>query len=328
MAGSSSDEDENYWPGYVDALTTMTMVLTFIMMVLGVMVFVLSQDAVSSKLGMIARALKIEARQLDKLNQVEIEEALRRAVARKDNGDGVAPLSAGEQVGIDGEGVVDRTRSNTAWGGSGGQGGPGGGQRGAPATSNRDVTQVEQTRSANGIIGNPGLGPVGLTREAGGQDSASAERQSQGRGQSTSTFTGGLQGDKSAGPGGEYLVTTESTGVAGRERGTGGRLEPGPGALRFVFERGAIDLPPAVAEALQAFVAAEGPGALVVEASAVANEGGPSDARRKAYFRAMLIRARLIKIGVDPMRIAVRVRDASQLSSLETVDVMKPPSGG
>jgi hypothetical protein len=328
MAGSSSDEDENYWPGYVDALTTMTMVLTFIMMVLGVMVFVLSQDAVSSKLGMLARALKIEARTLDKLNQVEIEEALRRAVAMKDSGDGVAPQQAGEQVGIDGEGVVDRTRSNTAWGGSGGQGGSGAGQRGAPATANREATPTDQTRSANGIIGNPGLGPVGLTREAGGQDSGASDRATQGRGQLNSTFTGGLQGDKSAGPGGEYLVTTESTGVAGRERGTGGRLEPGPGALRFVFERGAIDLPPAVAEALQAFVAAQGRGSLVVEATAVANEGGPTDARRKAYFRAMLIRARLIKIGVDPLRIAVRVRDAALLTALETVDVMKPQTGG
>ncbi len=119
MAGSSSDDNENYWPGYVDALTTMTMVLTFVMMVLGVMVFILSQDAVSSKLGMIARALRIEARTLDRLNQVEIEEALRRAVARKDSGDGVAPQNAGDQVGIDGEGIVDRTRSSTAWGGSG-----------------------------------------------------------------------------------------------------------------------------------------------------------------------------------------------------------------
>ena len=101
MAGSSSDDNENYWPGYVDALTTMTMVLTFVMMVLGVMVFVLSQDAVSSKMGMIARALRIEARQLDRLNQVEIEDALRRAVARKDTGDGVAPQIAGDQIGID-----------------------------------------------------------------------------------------------------------------------------------------------------------------------------------------------------------------------------------
>src|ERR1700712_4082735 len=102
MASSNSDEDENYWPGYVDALTTMTMVLTFIMMVLGVMVFVLSQDAVSSKLGVVARALKIEARQLENLNQTEIEEALRRAVARKDSGEGVAPAQNGDWPGTEG----------------------------------------------------------------------------------------------------------------------------------------------------------------------------------------------------------------------------------
>ena len=40
----SGEEEENYWPGYVDALTTMTMVLTFVMMVLGVAVFILSQN--------------------------------------------------------------------------------------------------------------------------------------------------------------------------------------------------------------------------------------------------------------------------------------------
>ncbi|MEZ5840908.1 MAG: hypothetical protein R3D02_10970 [Hyphomicrobiales bacterium] len=40
----SGEEEENYWPGYVDALTTMTMVLTFVMMVLGVAVFMLSQN--------------------------------------------------------------------------------------------------------------------------------------------------------------------------------------------------------------------------------------------------------------------------------------------
>ena len=44
MAGGGGGEEDSYWPGYVDALTTMTMVLTFIMMVLGVVVFMLSQN--------------------------------------------------------------------------------------------------------------------------------------------------------------------------------------------------------------------------------------------------------------------------------------------
>ena len=47
-------------------------------------------------------------------------------------------------------------------------------------------------------------------------------------------------------------------GVAGREVGTGGRLEPGPGALRFVFGRGAIDLPSSAVEALEAYDQARG----------------------------------------------------------------------
>jgi hypothetical protein len=39
-----AEEEENYWPGYVDALSTMTMVLTFVMMILVVVVFMLIQN--------------------------------------------------------------------------------------------------------------------------------------------------------------------------------------------------------------------------------------------------------------------------------------------
>lgn len=42
------EEEENYWPGYVDALSTMTMVLTFVMMILVVVVFMLIQNSSQS----------------------------------------------------------------------------------------------------------------------------------------------------------------------------------------------------------------------------------------------------------------------------------------
>lgn len=42
---ASRDEDEaNYWPGYVDALATMTMVLTFVMTILALTVFTLGEN--------------------------------------------------------------------------------------------------------------------------------------------------------------------------------------------------------------------------------------------------------------------------------------------
>jgi hypothetical protein len=56
---ATSDSEENYWPGYVDALTTMTMVLTFIMLVLGLAVFSLSQNVSKGMLETIANALKL-----------------------------------------------------------------------------------------------------------------------------------------------------------------------------------------------------------------------------------------------------------------------------
>jgi MFS-type transporter involved in bile tolerance (Atg22 family) len=46
----SEEEEENYWPGYVDALSTMTMVLTFVMMILVVIVFQLIQNTSKSVL--------------------------------------------------------------------------------------------------------------------------------------------------------------------------------------------------------------------------------------------------------------------------------------
>ena len=43
MAASNSEE-EHHWPGYVDALTTMTMMLTFIMCILAIAIFGISQN--------------------------------------------------------------------------------------------------------------------------------------------------------------------------------------------------------------------------------------------------------------------------------------------
>ena len=56
---ATSETEENYWPGYVDALTTMTMVLTFIMLVLGLAVFSLSQNVSKGMLESIANAMKL-----------------------------------------------------------------------------------------------------------------------------------------------------------------------------------------------------------------------------------------------------------------------------
>lgn len=60
MAHAQDDANENHWPGYVDALTTMLMVLTFVMMILGIAVFAMSQNVSRIIVESIAKAALIE----------------------------------------------------------------------------------------------------------------------------------------------------------------------------------------------------------------------------------------------------------------------------
>src|SRR5919206_4671029 len=57
-----SEEGENYWPGYVDALTSMVQVLAFVMMMLALAVFVLSQSVSKKAVEAIAKAVNAEVK--------------------------------------------------------------------------------------------------------------------------------------------------------------------------------------------------------------------------------------------------------------------------
>lgn len=55
-----SDDSDNYWPGYVDALTSMVQVLAFVMMMLAMAVFVLSQSVAKHAVEAIAKVINAE----------------------------------------------------------------------------------------------------------------------------------------------------------------------------------------------------------------------------------------------------------------------------
>jgi hypothetical protein len=56
---SSRDVDENHWPGFVDALTTMTMMLIFVMTILVIVIFGLSQTTSRSMVEKVAKVVNI-----------------------------------------------------------------------------------------------------------------------------------------------------------------------------------------------------------------------------------------------------------------------------
>ena len=59
---SHSEEGENYWPGYVDALTSMVQVLAFVMMMLAMAVFMLSQNVSKKAVEAIAQAVNADTK--------------------------------------------------------------------------------------------------------------------------------------------------------------------------------------------------------------------------------------------------------------------------
>ncbi len=56
---ASRDVEENHWPGFVDALTTMTMMLIFVMTILTVVIFSLSQTASRAMVEKVAKVVNI-----------------------------------------------------------------------------------------------------------------------------------------------------------------------------------------------------------------------------------------------------------------------------
>jgi hypothetical protein len=101
-----SEEGENYWPGYVDALTSMVQVLAFVMMMLAMAVFVLSQSVSKRAVEAIAKAVNAEVKpdqDIKQLTQSVVEQIdrLRKSApppdaARPDQPPIVKPAPAAE----------------------------------------------------------------------------------------------------------------------------------------------------------------------------------------------------------------------------------------
>lgn len=60
MASASDDDEMNYWPGFVDALSTMTMMLIFLMLILSLVIVSVSQNVSRTQILAIAKAAKVE----------------------------------------------------------------------------------------------------------------------------------------------------------------------------------------------------------------------------------------------------------------------------
>ncbi len=96
----SAAEEENHWPGYVDALTTMTMMLIFVMTILAVAIFGLSQNVSRNMVEKIAKAVNID----DVSNTENTDDLASRVVAKLEMQQRDTMLAKAGQDGAGGKG--------------------------------------------------------------------------------------------------------------------------------------------------------------------------------------------------------------------------------
>lgn len=233
MSGTGSAEEENYWPGYVDALTTMTMVLTFIMMVLGVVIFSMSQNVSKSILESVASAANVampKSGNVDEL-RAKVVEALKKS-------------------------------------------------REAPATS------VEATQQA--ALRAPAVPPPPTPPVATAAPTQPAPRPLERRIETASVLPDG-------------------------PRIEGVQVSRASAVLTLAFKKRGILLDePAKVElnqAIDAVGAEDGARTFDVRGYSDAGVGAVTEARRVAFYRAMLVRSQLIENGIAAGRITVRIED-------------------
>jgi hypothetical protein len=95
--GGGNGEEADYWPGYVDALTAMVKVLAFVMMLLAVAVFVLSQNVSRQIVQQLAEAANVEPKEGQSVEQIT-QDIIRTLEQRKQTPPPPPPQTAMEKV--------------------------------------------------------------------------------------------------------------------------------------------------------------------------------------------------------------------------------------
>lgn len=281
MAGGGSGEEENYWPGYVDALTTMTMVLTFIMMILGVVIFSMSQNVSKILIKQIAEAAKIDISGGGSLEQVR-DQVIAAIKAQKTPKSEETPSSEeATQYALRGESEAAP----------------------APATPHRGKTKLpsppQSTSISEGnLVGNTGSDqPLTDPHEPIKVSAPPSPNK---------VDPGKTEPDR-------RIESTTNTEIA--QKSSGANIRGDGSILTVAFEKRVVQLDTAATEKFKD-ITTKSPG--IMNAEKVEIKGyadvtvmGVTEARRIAYYRAMLIRRELMAIGFNPERILVRIEDGT-----------------
>jgi hypothetical protein len=351
MSGSSSSEEENYWPGYVDALTTMVMVLTFIMMVLGIAIFTLSQNVSRSYLESIAKAAGMEAGagsgtgpgSLDELKQrivAALEAQSRGEVSSKGtsvppptlerlpDAAEMAPPDATERtnggVAIDLKGVEKQAavaQPDTATDKAAAGVGPAAASPLDPGTTKGDIS--ERVVGPNPDATAPPVVATPSQAKDRSAETAAAMVPEQNVSDDLSQIAAPSVAVATPSP---FEQRSDSAVVETKEAPKNASVSAFGPLLTVTYKPRATRLDEAAMAEVKTFLASpilKTPKMNLVVKSYVPRGGAVTEARRTAYYRSMLVRQLLTESGVAANQITVRIEDSSDPKQSEVTQVFE-----
>jgi hypothetical protein len=303
MAGGGGGDEESYWPGFVDALTTMTMVLTFIMMVMGLVIFSLSQNVSRAKLVEIAQAMKIDP-QANSLDQLHAKIISAIGEAQNVSSAQSAAQSSSQSLSQ----AIAKPEASAAQ---------------PAAVASKAAERSSPAKSAAASAQAAASAAASAPRAVPEARAATADSKAEQGGKTEQTMAGATMPENQQGSAGESPVrSTIKTEDAKAEKASSSGAEK---QFRIMYADRNFQIDDPVKVELDGFLARaalrERPVPVEVKAFAKVGMGAVSEARRVAYYRGMIVRQQLVGAGISADRIRIKVEDADNPDDANSVQI-------
>jgi hypothetical protein len=308
MAASSDDEETNYWPGFVDALSTMTMMLIFLMMILSLVVVSISQSTSKNQIMTIARAVKVDTSgapiSIDKMTAQILEALSRQSPPVNQN----LPVPESEPPR---NSLLAEPSARSA----------------VAETKNLAVDDGHKvsSRGADDALLSNGRSSSAMVDE--GRDVSTQPTDNPPKSSQTAELE--PQSGKyyfsapQANPPDKRIVSRQPADV--QPFGGGSDVKANKALVTIEFQPKAIRLDDDSGKKLQSFINDVKPdlGTRIVNIRAIANviNGNVTEERRFGYYRAMGLRQVLIDLGIPAEQITIGIEDVSDADKVDIVEL-------
>ncbi len=298
--------EENYWPGFVDALSTIVMVITFLLILLSIVIFVLSQNT-----GKLAA------------DDSQAKSAAAKAMIESDPADGSQAEAQSKSPKQSPESALKMAQNESK---------PEPESKSASAAESRSKAKAQNQAKIKSQVKSqsPNKSRMKARQEkenANLTDGTFKPREGKRLTQAQKVESKTKLQVRSQNVMDEKRIVIAPEEKPGEQEKV--KVESASSLLTLEFTQSNVKIDKASVQAVQSYISSnaqiKGGGKVEIRSFANSSVGSISEARRLAYYRAMSTRNQLLKSGVDPKRILIRVRETAAKDEQNLVKVFLKP---